>query len=307
MAPKSRIISLPDARRIWLHAQRLDARAPFGEGAEATEAAIEHLGYVQIDTINVIERSHHHILYSRIPAYRRDDLRQAQSVQKSVFEYWTHALSYIPTRDLRYFTGQMRAYRKEPSKWYADVDEAEVRRIVSRIRRDGAISIRDIDDDVLVEKDHAWASRKPSKRALQRAFFDGRLVISERIGMLKTYELTERHFGQPLPKPATDRQMMDYLLDRAIRTQAIVSLESIHHTHARFRPMLQELIDSRVRRRLLVPGRTRRRWQDRALGVTGRTRHAARGRGPDAHPVAFRPVDHPTQASEALLRIRALV
>ena len=66
------------ARRIWLRAQRLDVAAPFGDGPEATRAAVEHLGYVQIDTINVIERCHHHILYTRIPGYRREHLRQAQ-------------------------------------------------------------------------------------------------------------------------------------------------------------------------------------------------------------------------------------
>jgi uncharacterized protein YcaQ len=65
------------ARRIWLRAQRLDARAPFGDGAEAVKAAVQHLGYVQIDTINVIERSHHHILFSRIPNYKREHLKQA--------------------------------------------------------------------------------------------------------------------------------------------------------------------------------------------------------------------------------------
>src|SRR5215472_8620301 len=85
------------ARRIWLTAQRLDAQTPFGAGPQAVADAVAHLGYVQIDTINVIERCHHHILYTRIPDYRRDDLRQAQSVDRSVFEYWTHALSYVPT------------------------------------------------------------------------------------------------------------------------------------------------------------------------------------------------------------------
>ena len=101
------------ARRIWLHAQRLDSAAPFGDGPEATRAAVEHLGYVQIDTINVIERCHHHILYTRIPAYRREHLRQAQSVDKSVFEYWTHALSYVPTQDLRFFVAAMKRHRRE--------------------------------------------------------------------------------------------------------------------------------------------------------------------------------------------------
>jgi uncharacterized protein YcaQ len=63
MSPIS--ISRADARRIWLHAQRLDEREPFGAGQGAVPTAIEHLGYVQIDTINVIERCHHHILFSR--------------------------------------------------------------------------------------------------------------------------------------------------------------------------------------------------------------------------------------------------
>src|SRR3984893_2988386 len=102
-AEKSHPLTKAAARRIWLRAQRLDAPAPFGEGPSATAAAVQHLGYVQIDTINVIERCHHHILWTRIPAYRRADLRQAQSIDKSVFEYWTHALSYVPAKDLCFF------------------------------------------------------------------------------------------------------------------------------------------------------------------------------------------------------------
>ena len=46
------------------------------------------------------------------------------------------------------------------------------------IRRDGALTIRDIEDDVLTEKEHLWASRKPSKRALQLAFYTGVVTIS---------------------------------------------------------------------------------------------------------------------------------
>src|SRR5262245_12366931 len=92
-ATEPRSLTKLEARRIWLQAQRLDISEPFGAGPPAVAAAVDHLGYVQIDTIHVIERCHHHILYSRIPAYTRADLRQAQSVDKSVFEYWTHALS----------------------------------------------------------------------------------------------------------------------------------------------------------------------------------------------------------------------
>ena len=68
-------------------------------------------------------------------------------------------------------------------------------RVIRTIRENGPITIRDIEDDVLVEKEFLWASRKPSKGALQLAFWNGVVTISERTGMLKTYELTDRHFG----------------------------------------------------------------------------------------------------------------
>jgi uncharacterized protein len=242
------------ARQIWLRAQRLDTRAPFGDGPLATAAAVEHLGYVQIDTINVIERSHHHILWSRIPDYRRADLRQAQSVDKSVFEYWTHALSYVSTKDLRFFIPAMKRHKREGHKWLASVKPADLRKVMRLIRQGGALTIRDIDDDVLVDKEHLWASRKPSKRALQLAFYTGELTISERNGMLKTYELMSRHFGwDKPPKPASARESTSYLLDRALRSQGVVSLDSICHLDAPSKASVRRMIEARVRRGELKP------------------------------------------------------
>ena len=249
-------VALPkaQARRIWLRAQRLDEKAPFGSGAQATPAAVAHLGYVQIDTINVIERSHHHILFSRIPGYRRADLGHTLSVEKSVFEYWAHALAYIPTRDYRFFIADMQRHRATPSAWFGSVTPQDLRRVIARVRREGALSIRDIDDDVLVDKEHPWASRKPSKRALQHAFFGGTLTISARDGMLKTYELTDRHFGwPPRPRIATEGQILDYLLDRALRAQGVVSVDSVCYMDAPRKKAIAALVEARVRSRKLVP------------------------------------------------------
>jgi uncharacterized protein len=242
------------ARQIWLRAQRLDTETPFGEGPQATATAVEHLGYVQIDTIHVIERCHHHILWNRIPAYCRADLRQAQSADKSVFEYWTHALSYVPTRDLRFFIPAMRRHRREGHRWLSSVKPEDMRKVMRLIRAGGALTIRDIEDDELVDKQHLWASRKPSKRALQLAFYGGALTISERNGMLKTYELMERHFGwDKPPKPASVREITFYLLERALRAQGLVSLDSICHLDAPSKPQVLQLIKQRVRRKELVP------------------------------------------------------
>ncbi|MGY3621207.1 winged helix-turn-helix domain-containing protein [Bradyrhizobium sp. USDA 10063] len=246
-------LSRTDARRIWLRAQRLDTPVPFGDGPAAVAAAVEQLGYVQIDTINVIERAHHHILYSRIPDYRRADLRHAQSVDRSVFEYWTHALSYVPAGDLRFFLPAMRQHRREGHKWFNSVTPADMRKVM-RLIRQGPLTIRDIDDDVLVDKEHLWQSRKPSKRALQLAFYTGVLTISERNGMLKTYDLTARHFGwDKPPKPASAREITAYLLDRALRSQGVVSLDSICHLDAPSKKPVRRLIETRLRRGELVP------------------------------------------------------
>jgi uncharacterized protein YcaQ len=253
-ASKSHPVTKAQARHIWLRSQRLDTAAPFGEGPQAVASAVEQLGYVQIDTISVIERAHHHILWTRIPAYRRADLRQAQSVDKSIFEYWTHALSYVPTKDFRFFIPDMKLHRREGHKWLASVKPADLRKVLRLIRKDGALTIRDIDDDVLVDKEHLWASRKPSKRALQLAFYSGIVTISERNGMLKTYELMQRHFGwDKPPKFASTREVSAYLLDRALRAQGLVSLDSICHLDAPSKSQVRRLIDSRVRRNELVP------------------------------------------------------
>ncbi|MEQ4204193.1 winged helix DNA-binding domain-containing protein [Actinopolymorpha sp. B9G3] len=244
-----------DARRIWLRAQRLDARAPFGGGAGATHSAVEHLGYVQIDTINVIERCHHHILWTRIPDYRRAHLHQAQTIDKTVFEYWTHALAYVPSKDFRFFMPGMKRNRQAPRMpWNRTVTDEDLRKVHNLIRKDGALTIRDITDDVLVEKDWLWASRKPSKHALEEQFRRGVVTVSERTGMVKTYELTGRHFGwDKPPRPATERQILAYKLDRALRAQGLVSLDSACYHEPRAKPAMRALIESRVRRKELVP------------------------------------------------------
>jgi uncharacterized protein YcaQ len=266
-----------EAKRRWIHAQKLNSREPFGRGPPATTVAIEHLGYVQIDTINVIERSHHHILFNRIPGYQTADLHFAQTEAKTVFEYWTHALAYIPTRDYRYFRREMNEMKKSPRSWVAGVQKTELQKVLRLIKKMGPISIRDIQDETLVEKDHPWASRKPSKRALQLGFFTGALTVSERVGMLKKYELSDRHFGWPKPPPAaSEKEMLEYLLARALRSQQLVSLDSICHLDAPLKPKIKKLIEMLVRKKELA--------EVKIDGVPEKFRHWARVAELDTEP-----------------------
>jgi len=150
----------------------------------------------------------------------------------------------------------MRQARQEWQRrngWFSTVSNGDLRRVLSRIRRQGALTIRDIEDE-LVEKDYAWASRKPSKHVLELAFYRGLVTISQRVGMLKTYDLMTRHFGwDRLPRAATERETLHYLLDRALQSQGIVSVESICYLDAPRKLVMRRLVESRVRRKELLP------------------------------------------------------
>lgn len=94
------VIAAERARCIWLHAQRLSRRNPFGKGPGAVCAAVEQLGYIQIDTINVIERCHHHILSPF------DPLIIQRKRTEQIFDYAHLFEAYVPKakRKLGYFT-----------------------------------------------------------------------------------------------------------------------------------------------------------------------------------------------------------
>ena len=79
-------ISQKNARRLALHAQLLDGKIKIKKGKEGVAQTVRHLGYVQIDTISVIKRAHHHTLWTRVPAYKPEHLQKAHASKRTVFE-----------------------------------------------------------------------------------------------------------------------------------------------------------------------------------------------------------------------------
>ncbi len=146
-------ISNATARRIWLRAQRLDRRAPFGDGPDATvAAAVAHLGYVQIDTINVIERCHHHILFSRHPRPTgATTCGTAQSVDKTRVRILDPCARPMCRRAISVSSSRtMKPYRRERDGWFCAVKpEDTAQGDAADPAGTVALSIRDIDDDVL--------------------------------------------------------------------------------------------------------------------------------------------------------------
>ena len=104
-------------RRLCLSAQGLLQSQPFGQGLAGARKAINHLGYVQIDTISVVERAHHHVLHSRVPKFNPAMTNQ-MLVNGDIFEYWTHAAAFIPISDFRFSLPYKHAIKSGQTHWY---------------------------------------------------------------------------------------------------------------------------------------------------------------------------------------------
>src|ERR1700751_688352 len=85
------LLSITEVRAIVLRSQGLaEDLLPFGLGKTAVLKAIKHLGYIQVDPINVLQRAHHPVLWSRVPNYHPDMLHELQHPDASVLGYWKH-------------------------------------------------------------------------------------------------------------------------------------------------------------------------------------------------------------------------
>ena len=166
--------------------QGLLRNAHFGRGKNATLRTIEHLGYVQIDTISVVQRAHHHVLMTRVPNYQPRFLERLQTEGK-VFEYWYHAAAYLPMRDYRFALPRMRAMKSRLKEggagWVRSRDSQLMTEILDRIRSDGRLRSRDFEDTR--DSNAGWWDWKPAKRALEQLFIQGDLMITGRDGFQK--------------------------------------------------------------------------------------------------------------------------
>lgn len=181
-------LSLDQARKLVLHAQKIPPRKQKVSVLEATLSAIEHLGYIQIDTISVVQRAHHHTLWNRSPRYQPAHLDQLLS-DKKVFEYWSHAAAYLPMSQYRFSLLRKKAFASgEQSHWYK-CDYQLMDSVRQRIADEGPLMAKDFDG--ANKSSDGWGS-KPAKRALENLFMQGELMVPERRNFHKVYDLTER-------------------------------------------------------------------------------------------------------------------
>ncbi len=218
-------LALRDARRLSIVAQGLHKRKPFGTGASAVLRCIEQLGYVQIDTISVINRSHHHTLWTRIPSYAKSDLDALQREGK-VLEYWAHAAAYLPMRDYRYCLPYMHAVASG-QKHVRTRDPRSMQAVLDRIRAEGPLKSQDFETPSQRGKHWGW-NWKPAKIALEQLFIEGKLISSRREGFQKVYDLPERVLPSDVDtRMPTAAELHSHLIRTAIAAHGLVTVTEI--------------------------------------------------------------------------------
>jgi uncharacterized protein len=241
MAPSSAPfprVAAATARRLLLDSQGLlaDPRGPVT--ADRLYALVERMGFVQVDSINVVERAHHLTLASRLHGYRPALLTRLLERDRRLFEHWTHDAAALPAAWFPWWRSRFEHYRERARArllahpWWlqrlgADPG-ATLAHVRDRIAREGPLMARDFEDTRGPEAERTWWGWKPQKTALEYLWRTGELAIARRVNFHKVYDLTERVLPHvaALPRPA-DEEYLDWACAAALARLGVASAEEI--------------------------------------------------------------------------------
>ncbi len=213
------------ARKIILDAAGLTKRAQFGKGKEAVYKVIDHLGFVQVDTIYVVERAHHHAIAARVPGYKTEWLGELQS-EGRIYEFLTREAGYMPMNEFRF---SLPIHDSFSAKWKS-MPQAEInlmKKILERISRDGPMGANDFENDRVI-KSSGWWDWRPSKIALERLHLTGKLLTTRKKGFHKLYDLTENIIPGPIDKTRPSmEEFTRQLIYRSLKALGITSAREI--------------------------------------------------------------------------------
>ena len=239
-------------RKKALLSQGLLQKDAFGRGKNAVLRAIQHLGYIQIDTISVVERAHHHVLWSRVSNYQPVHL-SSLIIEKQVFEYWFHAAAYLPMNEFRFALPRMHAIKSGKKHWFANTDPKLMRQILQRIKTEGPLMARDFEDPP--RGANGWWEWKPAKQALEQLFIQGDLMVVERQGFQKKYDLMERALPPQIDtKCPTLEEQARYFVDVTLRAHGFAALKSYTYLRkgAELRKVVKEVLEQDVTEKRLL-------------------------------------------------------
>jgi uncharacterized protein YcaQ len=235
-------LSLPQARKLALLSQGLPVKSSLGKAHSKTLDVFERIGYVQIDTISVVQRAHHHTLWNRNPSYQTSHLDQLVT-DKKVFEYWSHAAAYLPMRDYRFSLPRKAAIKSGLANHWYKKDHALMADVLKRIESEGSVMAKDFVSEN--NKSNGWGS-KPAKRALETLYMQGDLMIPERRHFHKVYDLTERVLPNDINiSMPTEQEHGEFLVLSYLRAHGFGTLTEINYLLKGVKTQINQTLNER--------------------------------------------------------------
>lgn len=238
-------------RRIALNAQGLLQTEPYGRGLAGARKAINHIGYVQIDTISVVERAHNHVFQTRVPNFKSDMTNQ-MLLNRDIFEYWAHAAAFLPIKDFRFSLPYKHAIKNGQTHWYKKRDKKLMNELLQRVRSEGPLRSRDLESGN--SKQGGWWDWKPAKKALEQLYMEGALMVTSREGFQKVYDLTERVLPSDISTQVPSiEEFADHILEQQLRCHGLVSLKGLTYLrrNPELRKAIQALLDDKLAQKAL--------------------------------------------------------
>lgn len=213
-------VSAEAGRRLLLHLQGLGESHRRQVDDATLLDLIERMGFVQVDSINTVERAHHMILAARATGYRKPRLSRLLERHRHLFENWTHDAAIIPSTFFPYwmrrFENRRQSLADRYSRWHGPAFLSETEKVLRHIEETGPALSRDLSPDER-KGPGAWWNWHPSKTALEYLWRVGELAICRREGFQKVYDLTHRVIPNPHREtPAEHEAFVDWACRSAL-------------------------------------------------------------------------------------------
>jgi uncharacterized protein YcaQ len=228
------VVPAAAARKLLLGGQGLLEDPRRRATPKVLDDLIHRMGFVQLDSINVVERAHHLILAARLQGYRPAMLSRLLERDRRLFEHWTHDASAIPTAWYRFWKVRFErhAARILGSAWWRERIGPEPDRVIGHVRerlaREGTLLARDFEHEA-AEGSGKWWGWKPQKAALEYLWHTGEVAVAGRVNFHKIYDLAERVLpaavlAAPRPDP---EEHLDWACRTALERLGVATAEEI--------------------------------------------------------------------------------
>jgi uncharacterized protein YcaQ len=230
------------------------------------------IGALQVDTVNVLVRSHYLPLFSRLGPYSMPLLDNAIYSRRELFEAWAHVACIMPTERFPLLRHRMDGYPMESTedfkryhywaKW-ARANGAYVERVLDEVRQRGPIAVGELDDPGQ-RRGEFWQTSE-GKIALQWLFLTGQVMISRRMNFARSYDITERVLPPEVIErtPPAGPEARRALLLMAARSHGVGTARELADYYrmpvVASRTFLDELADEGALRKVSVEG-----WREKA-------------------------------------------